>query len=38
MKILRSVWRAARPLLLVLAAIVLFVEEWGWRPLTALAA
>ena len=23
---------------LVLAAIVIFVEEWGWRPLTAFAA
>jgi hypothetical protein len=24
--------------LLTLAAIVLFIEEWGWRPLTAFAA
>jgi len=25
-------------MLLVLAAAVLFIEEWGWRPLTAAAA
>jgi len=24
--------------LLVLAALVLFIEEWGWRPLTAFVA
>ena len=29
---------AARRGLLTLAAIVLFIEEWGWRPLTARAA
>ncbi len=27
-----------RGLLLTLAAIVIFIEEWGWRPLTAIAA
>jgi len=27
-----------RALLLVLAALVLFIEEWGWRPLTAFVA
>jgi hypothetical protein len=35
---LRWLWRGLRGLLLVLAAIVLFIEEWGWRPLTAWAA
>lgn len=36
--LLKAAWRGVRGLLLVLAAIVLFIEEWGWRPLTALAA
>jgi len=36
--LLRFLLRGLRGLLLVLAAAVLFVEEWGWRPLTALAA
>ena len=35
----RRVWRAVRAVLrgvlLALAALVIFVEEWGWRPLTA---
>lgn len=31
----RPLWRLLRGLLLVLAAAVLFIEEWGWRPLTA---
>ena len=31
-------WRVVRGLGLVLAAIVILVEEWGWRPLTAFAA
>jgi hypothetical protein len=35
---LRLLWRLLRGALLVLAAIVLFIEEWGWRPLTAWAA
>lgn len=38
MIVLRWLWRGIRGVLLTLAAIVLFVEEWGWRPLTALAA
>lgn len=38
MKPLRALARAARGVLLALAAVVLFVEEWGWRPLTAWAA
>lgn len=35
---LRRLWRLLRGLLLALAALVLFIEEWGWRPLTAWAA
>ena len=31
-------WRLVRGLMLGLAAMVLFLEEWGWRPLTAWAA
>ena len=27
--------RALRALLLTLAAVVLLIEEWGWRPLAA---
>lgn len=38
MKLLRPLARAARGVLLALAAAVLFLEEWGWRPLTAWAA
>ena len=34
----KAVWRPVRGLLLALAAVVIFIEEWGWRPLTALAA
>jgi hypothetical protein len=37
-KVLAGLWRVLRGTLLVLAAIVLFIEEWGWRPLTAIAA
>jgi hypothetical protein len=35
---LRWLWRVLRAVLLALAAVVLFIEEWGWRPLTAWAA
>ena len=38
MRLLRHLARAARGALLVLVAAVLFIEEWGWRPLTAWAA
>jgi hypothetical protein len=31
-------WRALRGVLLALAALFIFLEEWGWRPLTAWAA
>lgn len=34
----RWLWRIVRGVLLVLAAALLFFEEWGWRPLTAWAA
>jgi hypothetical protein len=36
--LLRLPWRLLRMLLLLAAAIVLFIEEWGWRPLTAFVA
>ena len=35
---LRPLWRGGRAALLALAAIVLALEEWGWRPLVAWAA
>jgi hypothetical protein len=31
-------WRPFRFVLLALLVVVIFIEEWGWRPLTALAA
>jgi hypothetical protein len=34
----KLLWRVLRALFLTLAAIVLAIEEWGWRPLTAWAA
>jgi hypothetical protein len=36
--ILRALWRGLRGVLLALAAVVIFIEEWGWRPLSAWAA
>jgi hypothetical protein len=38
MIVFRLLWRFVRGVLLVLAAIVLFIEEWGWQPLAAWAA
>lgn len=38
MKFVKPLWRFVRGVLLVLAAVVLLIEEWGWRPLTAWAA
>ena len=38
MKFFKLLWRLVRAAMLVLAAVVLFIEEWGWRPLTAWAA
>lgn len=34
----RLPWRVLRALFLGLAAVVIAIEEWGWRPLTAWAA
>jgi len=36
--VLKLLLRAGRSVLLALFAAVLFIEEWGWRPLTAWAA
>lgn len=36
--LLHGLRRSLRGALLVLAAAVLFIEEWGWRPLTACMA
>ena len=38
MIVFKWIWRVLRGVLLTLAAIVLFIEEWGWQPLTAFAA
>jgi hypothetical protein len=38
MKLFKWLWRVVRGLVLALAAVVLVIEEWGWRPLTAWAA
>jgi hypothetical protein len=35
MRILEWPWRVLRAVLLVLAALILFIEEFGWDPLTA---
>lgn len=37
-KALGAVWRALRVVLIAVAALVIFIEEWGWRPLAAAAA
>jgi hypothetical protein len=37
-RIARWLWRPVRTVLLGLLIVVIFIEEWGWRPLTALAA
>jgi len=37
-KVVTALWRVLRGTLLALAAIILLIEEWGWRPLTAFAA
>lgn len=36
MTLFKWFWRVLRGVLLALAWIVLFIEEWGWRPLVAL--
>ena len=35
MTLLKSLWRVLKGTLLVLAALVVFIEEFGWRPLAA---
>jgi hypothetical protein len=37
-RLLGALWPVLRGCLLALFALLIFVEEWGWRPLTALAA
>ena len=37
MKLFKLLWRFVRGVMLMLAAGVLFIEEWGWRPLSAWA-
>jgi hypothetical protein len=34
MNLLKELRRVLRPLLLAVAAGILFIEEWGWRPLS----
>lgn len=36
--VFRPLWRLLRLIFLALAALVIAIEEWGWRPLTAMAA
>ena len=36
--LLHGLRRLLRGVLLILAAAILFIEEWGWRPLTACMA
>lgn len=36
--VFRGLWRVLRALFLALAALVIAIEEWGWRPLTGMAA
>ena len=38
MNLFRWLWRFVRGVMLAFAAVLLFLEEWGWRPLTAWAA
>lgn len=38
MSLLKWLWRPLRAVLLALAAVVLLIEEWGWRPLSAWVA
>lgn len=38
MKVIDAAWHVLRTLLLALAALVIFIEEWGWRPLSEMVA
>ncbi len=35
MRIFEALWRVLRIAFLVVVALVIFIEEWGWRPLAA---
>ncbi|HEV7915282.1 MAG TPA: hypothetical protein VGP22_16070, partial [Albitalea sp.] len=35
---LRLLWHALRALLLAIATLIVAIEEWGWRPLSAWVA
>lgn len=37
-RLFKWLWRPIRALFLALAALVIAIEEWGWRPLTRWAA
>lgn len=36
--VFKLLWRLLRGLFLALATVIIAIEEWGWRPLTAMAA
>ena len=36
--VLKLLWRVLRGMFLAVAALIIAIEEWGWRPLTAMAA
>jgi hypothetical protein len=36
--VLKLLWRVVRGVFLAMAALIIAIEEWGWRPLTAMAA
>lgn len=36
--VLKLLWRVLRGVFFAVAAIIIAIEEWGWRPLTAMAA
>jgi hypothetical protein len=36
--VLKLLWRVLRGVFLTVAALIIAIEEWGWRPLTAMAA
>jgi len=36
--VFKLLWRGMRAVLLAMAAVIIAIEEWGWRPLSAMAA
>jgi hypothetical protein len=36
--VFKLLWRGLRAVLLAMAAVIIAIEEWGWRPLSAMAA